>query len=774
MSEEYKKFVNDLFNGLASLFPQSFFKEAYNPRKHPVQEPFVDSSGRIWTPEKFGVYVMNWTGKNNTDEASDTVKRWKAALEEEGQPEPDMPPEEILREAEKEADLEPTQEGKTKKILLFSQRYIESIHPKTEVDVNEFPTEGILKLSPQVVSSLEHAVSKGTTFSLNIASFFSPPPIQKTITPVIGGSISLAQFEQKIKRSKDLTERDKLKLLDFIRILKTAEFSFATKATLASKIYPVAGINLMTSVEFQQLKIPPTFPVNENQLVAVVQPSGEKPSLATSVAKTVTGGLIKRTISRTVTTATTQAISMATGTAIAPGVGTAIGLVVGWLVGKAKNLLSWIKRNLGDFLIGLGGLLGLGGVALGGTSFSVIAPLFLITGGISAGLGFVRNSGGIQPALSKAGGFTHSVGSAVFGAAIVSISTPVIITLAAFPVIVVLILFVINSGAYLVPPKGEILPGFVESPYIKVAKRPNPPGPFQNSQLPLDNITYTISISALKGALTNIKFEYGCSVYKKSGSISCPTVSIKDSEGKEISLGSQENLVISPANSYTLTYTSSYDTSFSDSAIVDSFTVTADTPDQANAVSSGRASVIIGKPSLGCFTFNETVGSYLDLGVYSLGWNKYPARRQKVMHSIVTLSLSSSWLDYVCRSGEVVLTHARQEGPWGAWAPSATTSDIIFYSTHGITEGSGSEYDLYLFAHESGHLIDYRNSVAQSQYRELAAFEGYLPTYPSCCRSEAEDLAESIGRFPINHSILEESRFQGHKEFAKFIFGIDF
>ena len=627
--------------------------------------------------------------------------------------------------------------------------------PETPAPTQPVPEGFSIRVSPKFVEKLG---KKAAFAPFTVAKFLSPRLLQENpaVATSLATSIPLSELS---KKAEGFPEAERVKILRFLEAIKEARYSTVARMQLPMKIASITGIQA-TLMEGSEMGLP------QGQVAAIIQTAKVSgPSFLGGLGRQALGGIAQRAISKGVTKLATKAITTALGTAVAPGVGTAISLVADWLVGKAKDFLSWMTRNAPKVAIGIGAF-------LFGTGFVLQSSLLMGSGALVGAGGLVGQAGGVGPALSQAGGFASSVITGITSLAVASIATPLIVALISIPVLVAIILFIINSGAYLVPPKGEILPGFLESPYIKVEKKASPPGPFQNSQLPLNNITYTISVSALRGALTNVRFEYSCRVYKKGSKPPCPSVSIKDSEGKEITLGEQENLVISPTNPYILTYTASYGTSFSDSAVIDTFVVTADTPDQTDAVSSGGATIIIGKPPLGCFIFNNNVGPYFK--VYSLGWEKYPIRMQKVMNAIVTLSTSSNWLDYVCRGGEVVLTHARQEGGWGAWAPSATAKDIIFYSTYGITEGSSSGYSLYLFAHESGHLIDYHNSIAASQYRELAAHEGFLPTYPVCCRSAGEDLAESIGRYPINHPILEEPRFQGHKEFAKFIFGIDF
>ena len=121
-----------------------------------------------------------------------------------------------------------------------------------------------------------------------------------------------------------------------------------------------------------------------------------------------------------------------------PIVGTLIGAAVGWLVGKVIEKIPWKKvlpvlAGIAGFflfgpLIGLG--LGLGTAALIGAG---------------SGIGVGATLAGIGTGVV---GFFGALGSAM----VISIGTPILVTLLVFPVVVALILFIINSGAYVVPP----------------------------------------------------------------------------------------------------------------------------------------------------------------------------------------------------------------------------------------------------------------------------------------------------------------------------------
>jgi len=283
-------------------------------------------------------------------------------------------------------------------------------------------------------------------------------------------------------------------------------------------------------------------------------------------------------------------IGAAIGTLFGPGVGNAIGAVVGFLSGFALDALSWLKRKIGEnkevvlglLLLGsglfVGGALGLGLIAMGGlTALGATVIKFAGLGGAGASVGGVFSS-----ALT---GLTS--------VALPAIGGPIVISFLTIPFVVAIILFIINSGAFIVPPQAGVSPFTIESAYIGVTKTAEPAGPFQNGDLPV-NITYTIEVSAKKGTLTNISFDYVCEVIRDGPAPNCPPITPD--------LPSPPPF-ISPVEPFTFSYT--YRTpisgsSFFDSFVVDTFTVTADAPEKAGDKAASSVSIKIGTPPDEC------------------------------------------------------------------------------------------------------------------------------------------------------------------------------
>jgi len=138
----------------------------------------------------------------------------------------------------------------------------------------------------------------------------------------------------------------------------------------------------------------------------------------------------------------------------------AIIFVATLLLDKLRDLASWLKRQVKEYILPLlAGLLTIGLAALGG-----ITSLFgLAAAGIVGGIaGSALSVGGLSRLGAGASRFFNSFA----GLAVTQIATPVIVISLSIPVAVAFILFIINTSALVVPPGGPtsgISPGPVAS-----------------------------------------------------------------------------------------------------------------------------------------------------------------------------------------------------------------------------------------------------------------------------------------------------------------------
>lgn len=173
---------------------------------------------------------------------------------------------------------------------------------------------------------------------------------------------------------------------------------------------------------------------------AGVEAAGTAGLLAAGTEAVAVGGTELAVAGTGAAVAASTAAVIASAVAI-PVIGAAIGLVV---TAIAKRVLPWLKRNLSKILMGFGGIFaGLG--IVGGS-----VP-FLFAGG-SMFVGGAMVAGGLGAAGTAVGGAFFGFLGVWARTVIAAIVLPLVITLVGIPLAVVFILFIINSGAYVVPP----------------------------------------------------------------------------------------------------------------------------------------------------------------------------------------------------------------------------------------------------------------------------------------------------------------------------------
>jgi hypothetical protein len=532
----------------------------------------------------------------------------------------------LIEDAKKrKATLETAKKAGEKRAEEFIEAAEKAAKTKAQVEappaVPEAPTEepasiGI-KITPAALKAFEESAGKAAGVPFKLVSFFSPPgALAQTpqTTAALASAMSLSQISAKAEGLPDVERKHLLQLVENFR---QAEFSFYAQVQLQRKR---TGI----SVQEMIILMGPEFGRSQGEVVALARggaPSGRGPSFIGRIGQQIFGGLTQKAVTNAATKAVASAltktgISVTTkavaGVAGAPGgpIGIAIGLAVGWVVDKVlgpliNKVIDFISQNkwvlaapfvLAGLIFGLPWLT-VGGIALGGLLLA----------------------GGVGPALSMAGGFALSVISGITSLAVASIATPLIVALISIPVLVAIILFIINSSAYLVPPKAPVFTGILESPYIAVEKKASPeclnrPDPEGKPCPPLPGeVTYEIEIKAKRGTLSNIKIQNSYQVFGRgSGDITPPEIPVPN--------------LISPTAPFTFSYTLDFGRDLNDSVVYDTLTVTADSPEQAGAVASDVASVIIGNPpasSCPILGGSITTGSYNGTREVGHGSNSY-------------------------------------------------------------------------------------------------------------------------------------------------------
>lgn len=164
------------------------------------------------------------------------------------------------------------------------------------------------------------------------------------------------------------------------------------------------------------------------------------------VSKTVAAGITKIGAKLGI-----QALTQVVATTIAP----IIANILAWIGTELISKISvWVKKHWKGFAVGLGGLIGLGALALHSL------PLGFLSGGLFAGALGPR-------AILRHTRFGLNFFLSSFLRTVLNIGLTVIIIIVSTPLLVAFILFIINNGAYMVPPSQNV---------VEMGIDPNNPG----------------------------------------------------------------------------------------------------------------------------------------------------------------------------------------------------------------------------------------------------------------------------------------------------------
>ena len=381
-----------------------------------------------------------------------------------------------------------------------------------------------------------------------------------------------------------------------------------------------------------------------------------------------------------------------------------LSLIGGWLLGKIIEKIPW-KKVL-PWIVGI-------------PVFVMVSPV----AGVAAGLGTFWLLSGLplKAASFQIGSFFARIGASMA----ITIGTPIVVAIIVFPILVAIILFIINSGAYIVPPKSSSVG--VENPYIRVEKVADPKGPFENSSLPF-RVEYTITITAKKSPLTNVQLEYKCEVLRKGVKPGCPNIEGSIPTADEIG-------TIMPTNPYQFKYSATYSgDSFNDSFVSDTITATADTTEKNGVSTSGSASIIIGKPDIGCYKL-------ITSGEYSIP-SQYVSMFNSGMFKIVR-----DWPMFVAKTcpaagGDVYIGYGGDNPYYWGWHLHQGTVDFILYEAP-LSSLVRTEF---VMIHELGHHIQSVNSDYYQQFLDYPGIKWPICTYKATS-DPVEAFPETLGLY---------------------------
>jgi len=633
-----EKAVNFLYDGIVAFYPD-IAKEVFRLGKTTL--PFHEAWGGFRRLD-FLDFALNTTLSETIEQAASIVRAWK----EEGLPERTIPErlDELVAQLEEEDQKEkvatPTETYRRQKLvkdaLLESQRAREAAEaaaavpptesepsPGEEVVPPETASLGI-KITPETGKALGRFANRIISAPFRLAVGWAYPTVAKEQGETPAAALALwskgitsKAFEEKASTLQASLETKEAKRIEtLIRAIRGLETGYPLQTRLLQLSFPIRDITFLLGPEsgLTQAQIVLFFyPPQEGGFVVESRQSFFG-NIINQAGRQLFGKLSKKAIKGLVARAASSAGVGAAGTAVGAEVGAAagvtagaaagagaatgagvgaaaggplapitaiVGAVIGWLASKIPDAVSWLKRHAKEF--------GIAAIALLATGIFFGNPIVIFLG---VGAGIVSlGAGGLSTIGTSVAGFAQGT-MAVFTSLVVpTVGTPILITLLVIPAAIAIILFIINSGAYIVPPRPGFLPGAIESPYIGIEKTATPECMHRSGCPGFGPVTYRVKIWAKKGTLTNIRItnEYRV-ISSRNLTIAPPAVA-------EITT---PPTLISPTTPLEFTYTLNITSAYDDSIITDNLTVTADAPEQRGAVASQSASVVIGNPPISC------------------------------------------------------------------------------------------------------------------------------------------------------------------------------
>lgn len=402
-----------------------------------------------------------------------------------------------------------------------------------------------------------------------------------------------------------------------------------------------------------------------------------------------------------------------------PVVGAVIGAVAGAAAPKFIKLVKDNAKNIGKAAISvLGGAIGF--VLGGGTLFSTLIG---VGGGYLTGAMVTGGIPGVSTALSSAASAAGTVVSVVWATALAGIGAPILGFLIGFPILVIFILFIINSGAYVVPPGQQFLNE--TNAYIGVEKTANPSGQVVSPT----SITYTVKITAKKDPLTGISISSDCKAIKKGTTLDCPAEQIPAPPAS-----------INPGTPFTFTFTSNYGGRYQDSLVSNTITVSGISSEGGKQSDIGSSSVCFGKCPLDCFDFTDS------------SWNQVPSIKSQYMSAASTIAGKyPNFAIKVCKAGAVKLVYSTNDPAPGncsnIYGRNISNTQINFNKC--ASQVGGQQGVLYILAHEVTHHIQYTNGYWFTLYKDkVPPSEWDICTYGQ--GDASEQMAEADALFIAN------------------------
>ncbi|MFH1971546.1 MAG: hypothetical protein ABIJ05_04150 [Patescibacteria group bacterium] len=722
---------------------ENFFPEEYFGKKGVVYRETFNN----WDRNSFKFYLQNYTNTKNLpiEVSIDRLRTWKKNLLEGKTPEGNMPPKEVLENAQKVESAKDKFEAERlkKESLLESQKFAEKLQ---QIESQRIAKEAAQTEQVNIQETIDDTnVTTGqrlSTIPTRTVITWSSPYIDQadaTAGELFVRGIRSNVLEEKFQGFQTNRQDEIAQLISNIRKYEEA---FPGYAKLINPLSP-KDISLLTSANsgFNQAQVALMMkPVGEGG-ISILPKGGPLGGILDRVGQQLFGKAASGFVNKALTSV---AGKVASGAAVSTAAGTAASALTSVAGGPAGLLLfaaqygkqilgkiaDWISQNKEVFIGILGVASGFGIIAFGGPALAAFVPMAV------GGMSLVGAAGGGMKGIGKGvSGFWNTVLAGFTTVFFPSIGIPFLITAITLPFVIAIIIFIINSGAYIVPPSESLL--ISENTFIEVTKDAVPSGPFENSDLPL-KIKYNISVRAKKGMLTNLRFSHTCKVVSKNSQTNC-----------EAPLPQDKPDSISPTAPYIFSYETTYSgNSYQNSLVINTFTVNADTSSSKNETTSGSASIIIGEAPTQCLALSGT----------------WPGGYKANMESAIAYLATGygNFVAKICSGGDLALKYNPSSvSYWGFYHKTY----IDFYSG-GLT----SERDAkYILAHELAHALADRIPSIYMKYESTAGITSETPKclYDYNTSLLEERFAESISFYAANPcSFSLQSKYPIHYRFV--------
>jgi len=591
-----KKTTNFLYKGLVLFYPESVFgiKEG---KKRAILD-YWSKAGYKRT--EFAELLWNITKTEDTDQAAKIVLGWKKLWDENKYPDATVPEnlDELLSSldenvtGEKELSSYKTQ-TLAKRTLLESQKLIEKTTSAPEPEITISSAGTISKAA----APLSIFTGKILTAPFRAVTYISGPATYSGSAKGEGSGVATARYmlthgisSASIRSLENRAQQLGItpsQLQNLAALIKTEQETHPFSYKWVSIIYSGQKASL-SQAQIASLLIP-----SANGSTAVLPRKSFIGNAVGRIGQQLFGKLASKTlkaVGKKAATKIAETVAIQTAATAFPGVGNIIAIVIQIgqaIIGKIKNFISRLKSKEGKegVLALVFGSMVVGGIVLGGPLGAT-----LVLGGLVPGLGFlVTKAGGFGPLGTSIGSYGQAFLAGLAGVILPSIGIPIIIAFISIPILIAIILFIINSGAYIVPPSPSQIPGAIVSPYIGIEKEASPEKMENISGQA--TITYNVKIFAKKGTLTNINISNEYKIISE-GSPAVPNPQVEEINDPP--------KIISPTQDYEFQYQISLGPEYNDSVVVDSLIVKADAPEQQGATARESASVIIGNPPMHC------------------------------------------------------------------------------------------------------------------------------------------------------------------------------